>query len=534
MKIEDTTKRRGRIRRWVSAAIFAVLSGTTAQTALADGGTLTVASPFEPATLVPISDIGLSTQRIGPKVTEGLLDYDGDLNPQPQLAKEWTVSDDGLTYTFTLQDGVRWHDGEPFTSDDVAFSVMLLKETHPRARTTFANVTEVETPDPQTAVLKLSKPAPYLLSALYATEAPMLPKHIYEGTNAPTNPQNAKPIGTGPFKFEEWERGSHVILVRNDDYWDEGKPYLDRVIYRFIPDAAARAAALEAGEILLAGDTPVPLTDLERLKAMDTLEVKTDGYSYNGNHSELVFNLDNEILAEQAVRRALAHLIDIDALVNVAWFGYAEPSPTPIGPTLAAYTNTDVEPYPFDVAEAERLLDEAGFPRQGDGTRFTLKLNYNPSFDSVRRMAELIKQWFQKAGVKVEIEALDFPSYVRAIYADRDFDMTVETLSNSFDPTIGVQRVFHTKAFKPGLPFSNPSHYSNPEVDALFEKAAVEADEAARVEQFRRIQEIVHEELPVVDLVNFDGVTVSNVKVQDHTYNAASMASNFARVKLAE
>ncbi len=146
-------------------------------------------------------------------MNEGLLAYAFDLTPRPQLALSWTISPDGLQYTFNLRPGVRWHDGKDFTSKDVATSINLLKQWHPRGRSTFANVEEVRTPDPLTAIIVLSKPAPYLLYAFAASESPIVASHIYDVSADPTqNPAQRAPIGTGPYRFRSWEKGQQRRL----------------------------------------------------------------------------------------------------------------------------------------------------------------------------------------------------------------------------------------------------------------------------------------------------------------------------------
>jgi peptide/nickel transport system substrate-binding protein len=220
-----------------------------------------------PASIVPLTTTAGGNAEIGPKIVEGLLTYDYDLKPKPLLATACSQSKDGLQYTFALRKGVKWHDGKDFTSADVAFSILTLKQVHPRGRGTFANVVDVKTPDPHTAVIVLSKPSPFLLTALAATESPIVPKHLYEGTDIASSKYNSAPVGTGPFVFKEWVQGSHIILERNPDYWDKPKPYLDRVVVRFVLDAAARAAALESGAADLANGTGgIPLSDVERFR----------------------------------------------------------------------------------------------------------------------------------------------------------------------------------------------------------------------------------------------------------------------------
>jgi ABC-type transport system substrate-binding protein len=193
--------------------------GAGAQTAK-KGGTLTFLQNAEPTTLVSLTTVGTPSLSCSAKTTEGLLEYDYDIKPRPALATEWSISPDGTRYSFKLRPNVKFHDGKPFTSADVAYSIQLLKTVHPRGRNTYANVLEVQTPDPLTAVIVLSKPAPYLIKALTAAESPMMPRHIYEGSDPLTNQNGNAPIGTGPYLFKEWVRGSHVIYERNPNYWD--------------------------------------------------------------------------------------------------------------------------------------------------------------------------------------------------------------------------------------------------------------------------------------------------------------------------
>ncbi len=266
------------------------------------GGTLRFLVEQEPTTLVTIAHTAGPSTRVSPKVTEGLLTYGFDFKPQPALATEWNVTPDGLTYTFKLRPGVKWHDGKDFTATDAAYSIDLLKKFHPRGRATFSAVTEVETPDPLTAIIHLSKPAPYLLTALDASESPIIARHVYEGTDPLTNKNASAPIGTGPFVFKEWAKGSHIILDRNPDYWDKPKPYLDRLVIRFIADKGARSAAFETGELDLGGGPPVPPSDLARLQALPNIGSDTRGYEYNGSMTQLYFNFDSAPLKDKRVR----------------------------------------------------------------------------------------------------------------------------------------------------------------------------------------------------------------------------------------
>ena len=183
--------------------------------------------------------------------------------------KAWEVAPDGKTVTFKLRKDVKFHDGKPFTSADVQFTVMeVLEEGRIRAASApSATCTAVDTPDDYTAVFKLANAAPYMLAALSGYESPMLPKHVFGQGDIRTHPNANKPIGTGPFKFVEWQRGEFVRLDSNPDYWRKGQPYLDRIVVRFINDEATRTAALEKGEAHVAGFGAVPYSDAKKLAA---------------------------------------------------------------------------------------------------------------------------------------------------------------------------------------------------------------------------------------------------------------------------
>lgn len=493
------------------------------------GGTLTVLIDPEPPTLTTIAHSAGASVLISAKTTEGLLSYDFDLAPQPQLATAWAVSADGLQYTFTLRRGVKWHDGKPFSSADVAHAIGLLKQYHPRGRATFSSLAEVRTPDAHTVVLVLSKPVPYLLTALSASESPIVPKHLYENGKADANPASNAPIGTGPFVFKEWVRGSHVTYERNPDYWDNPKPYVDRLIVRFIPDAAARAAAIEKGEVHLSPGTPVPLGDVERLRARPNLVFEPNGYQYINNVSRVEFNLENPALQDLRVRQAIAHAINRQVVQKTVWYGQGRLIPGPVHPALKKFYVPDLPVLPHDTKQAEALLDAAGLPRGKAGANLRLKLAVVPiPNEGGQRTAEYLKQSLGRIGIEVTINSQDFATYVRRVYADRSFDLHVSVMSNTFDPTVGIQRLYWSKNFKKGLPFSNGSGYSNPEVDRLLEAAAVEVDEDRRRQAFAEFQRHIVRDLPDITLLALDNYTIADRRVRGHTVSADGIAGNLA------
>ncbi len=488
------------------------------------GGTLRFVMKYEPATLTSINNT--STPLTSGKIFDGLVTYDFDLNPKPQLATSWTVSPDGLTYTFKLREGVTWHDGKPFSSADAAFSILRLKQGHPRGRATFANVTQANTPDANTLEIVLSQPAPYLIVALGPSESPIVPKHLYEGVDVSTPPGAPLLIGTGPFVLKEWVRGSHAVLDRNANYWDKPKPYLDRVVFRFMPDAAARAAAFEAGDLDLGSSAPVPLADLPRFERDPRFVVARQDFAYTGQQHQIFFNLETAVLKDKRVREAVAHALDLNRIVETVFYGAAKVSPSPVSVALAPFHDSSIKPRAFDPGRSERLLEEAGLPKKADGMRLQLRLLINPFIDS--RLADFVRQSLRRVGIDAVIQPRELSAYVKQVYGDRQFDMIIESLSNVFDPTVGVQRGYWSRNFKPGLPFSNSARYESPEADRLLEAAAIEVDPAKRKALFRDFQQLIHRDIPSVDLVSPLEVVIANRRLRNYAVGAEGVSSNWA------
>ena len=265
-----------------AAVALTTLVGTATTQAQEQGGTLVMAIQNTPRHLNPAVQSGTATGQPGTQLFASLLRYDDGWEPQPYLAKSWDISDDGLTVTINLVENATFHDGEPITSEDVAFSIDTVKANHP-FKSMFAPVTAVETPDPNTAIIKLSEPHPALMLAMSSQLLSIIPKHVYgDGQDPKDHPQNSENVvGSGPFKLVEFKRDQHIILERHDGYFMEGLPYLDKIVMRIVKDGAARTIALESGELMLSGFEQEP-RDINRMKKKDTLDVSNEGYAAIG------------------------------------------------------------------------------------------------------------------------------------------------------------------------------------------------------------------------------------------------------------
>ena len=485
----------------------------------------------EPPSLVTAFNSAQMVQQISAKMMDGLLSYDKKFNPIGALATEWQVAADGLSIRFNLRENVKWHDGVKFTSADVKYTFEeVLRKSHPRGRATFANLESVDTPDEKTAVLKLSKPSAYIMAALSASESPMLPKHLYEKGEAAVNQLLSAPVGTGPFKFVEWQRGKFIKLVRNPDYWVKGQPGFDTLIVPFIPDAGSRAVAFEAGELDVGGGDPVPLSDLPRIAKLPNLAVTTEGYAMFGAMYYFEFNMRDPQFKDVRVRQAIAHAIDRDFVAKNTWFGYASAATGPISTRQPNFYYADVPKYPYDIKKAQELLDQAGFPRKAGGVRFRISHDPAPSSEEYRRFGEYFKQAMRLIGIEVDLRASDAATYQRRIWTENAYQTTSYGIFTMPDPTIGVQRVFWSKNIKKGVAYSNGSGYSSAEMDTLLEAGQTEADPKKRRDIFNKMQTLAMTDLPIIPIINRFHTTIYNRRVNHLTDDLEGVFGSFANL----
>ena len=491
-----------------TAAVAILTSGAVAEDSPRKGGTLITVMATNVRNLNPAVQSGIVTGYPGAQLFAAPLRYDEDWTPQPYLAKSWDVSADGLTVTLNLVDNAVFHDGTPITSEDVAFSGDTIKAHHP-FKSMFEPVVSVDTPDAHTAVLNLSKPHPALMLAMSGQLMAIIPKHIYgDGQDPKTHPRNTENVvGSGPFKLVEYKSGEHVILERFDDFFIEGRPYLDKIVMRIITDPAARAIAYENGEIHMGAFESLPRI-INRLKEVDSLTVTDEGYGGIGPLDWLAMNTTKGPLADVNVRKAIAYAVDKNFILNALMQGTASDSKTGIHPDSPFY-NANVEGYDLDLDKSRALLDAAGYPMQGD-SRFSLTIDFG--WPGVKPQVEYVKAALKKVGIDVEVRAsADFPTWA-ARMGEMDFDMSWDTVFNWGDPVIGVHRTYSSDNIAKGV-WSNTQGYSNARVDELIAMAAVETDPAKRTALYAEFQEIIADELPVYHTNTLPYHTVYNDNV---------------------
>jgi len=524
------------IRKFVSFVSLALLMSAKVAFAQQAGGNLVYIVQPEPPSLAPYLSTSGPIGLVAPKIYQGLLDYDLELNIVPELAESYEISDDGLTVTFNLQKGVQWHDGKPFTSADVQFTIMeVLKKFHPRGPNSFKEVTEIQTPDEHTAIFKLERPAPYMMRSFSGYESPIVPKHLLEGKDIREAELANNPVGTGPFKFVEWKKGQYIRLEKNEDYWKEGLPYLDRVVARIIPDASTRTAAMESNEVMYGAFGAIPNVDVVRLREMDSIGITTDGYSMINPMALLEFDTTKPPFDNPAIRNAISLTLDRQFFIDNIWFGYGKKATSALSsnyePTglYKASANYPAKP---DVDAANKLLDDAGIAADGDGVRVKATLDLIPYGEEWRRAGEYIKQAVSDIGIDLDLRYEDVPTWIKRVYGDYDYSMNLNYFYQLPDPVIGVHRHYGTDQIRAGTPFVNSTRYSDSELDDLLTQGATSADPEKRVGIYHKIQDKLSADQPVVNLFELEFITVFNSKLKDHDFSAMGSYSSFDKTWL--
>ncbi|MBK7472479.1 MAG: ABC transporter substrate-binding protein [Betaproteobacteria bacterium] len=498
----------------LAAATFGL--GTATAQPSKRGGTLILGVEGEPGSLTAHLATDTAAMMVAYNIFNGLIGLDEKLDPTPDLAEKWSVSPDGKVYTFELAKNAKWHDGKPVTADDAEYSFNeIIAKVHPRAGSWWPNVASAKATGPHTFVITLKAPyAPFLtlVASVLSSGTLILPKHIYVGTDPKTNPANQKPIGSGPFKFAKWERGSFVELSRNDDYFKAGKPYLDRLVFKIMPDASARLLAFERGEVDFLHWYIVPYDQVAKLRkdARFQLIEKGDAAATNGL---LLMNHRNQYLKDVRVRRAIAHAVDRADIAKKALFGEAKVAKSHVGSGLA-WIYTDKFDYAFDPAKANQLLDEAGFKRGADGKRFALRIHWASGRDYEGRAAEIIKDNLRAVGIDVTVLVLDRPSFIDKVFRNWDFDLANQLFTTGPDPSISVTPRYHTNQIKKA-PFVNGMGYTNPEVDKLFDAEFTEVDRTKRAAMWRAIQQHLMADLPALPLFEVPPIHAASAKYRD-------------------
>jgi peptide/nickel transport system substrate-binding protein len=489
-------------RQWRAVLLPIAFLGVAATQAWGET-TLVVATPADPQHFNPAITTASHTHAVADSLFNGLVALDRSARPVADLARSWAVEDGGRAYRFKLAPGVRWHDGKPLTADDVVFTFKeILLKHHARTKASLSPVVEdIEAPDSTTVVFRLKHPYPALLQQLDVTEAPILPKHLYAGSDANINPANLTPVGSGPFKLESYARDDRIALMRNADYFKPGLPALDRIVFRVIPDERTAELALIKGEVDFLREISTPNLDLLHRSDI-VLDRVTAGPGGGNCIMTLGFNLERRPLSDVRVRRAIALAIDRNRIERDVIFGLGRVADAPISSGIGfAHAPGVLAAFTRDVDASRKLLDDAGLTA-GDGIRLKIDIAHFPQFS---RYSDAMRQDLAEVGIQLLPRQLDRAAMIDAVFMKREFDTTLIHYCNGLDPEIGVRRMYVSSNIAK-IPFSNAAAYRNAEVDRLFDAAAAAPEPAERGRIYRAIQEILARDLPYWWLVETDFV----------------------------
>ena len=429
-----------------------------------------------------------------------------DLTMEASLAEGWETSEDGLTWTFTLREGVTFHDGSTFDSADVVYSYRRIIDEELQNSYRFETVTAVEAPDPQTVVLRLSQPTPNLLERIGAFKGmAILPEGAADQVDLTT-----EAVGTGPFRLESSDASS-TVLTAYEDYWG-GAPSVGGVEFRYITEPAAALTALQNGEVQWTDN--VPPQQIESLQGDDTVELQT---TPSVDYWYLSMNYARPPFDNRDVRRAISLAVDREAVAEAAWFGAAQPNQTAIPED--SFFHTDYAPFERDVDQARQLLQQAGVP-----TPLTMGLMVTDEFPETVTAAQVIASQLDEIGVTVEIETLDFATWLDR-QGQGDFDAFYLGWLGNLDPAAYYQEQHQT-----GGP-NNYQGYSNPQVDQLLQQGAVETDEDARKQVYDQAAQIIVDDVSYLYLYNPDVVQAWAPGLQGYRIRA-DKAIDFETVEL--
>ncbi|MEZ0289780.1 MAG: ABC transporter substrate-binding protein [Sulfolobales archaeon] len=467
------------------------------------GGTVVVIHWGDPKSFNPDSQVDDALFAIASQIYNKLINLDVNYNIIPELAESWEIAPNGSTFIFHLVKNATWHDGYPFTSADVKYTLEAIKK-YKGVMYSFLmmdKLISVDTPDNYTVIVRYSAPFPAFLSFLAWYGTFILPEHIFNKTEYkdwmdPSIPALQRPIGTGPFKFVEYVKGDHVTLEANPNYF-KGRPCVDRVVFKIVPDPTAALQSFLAGEGDWLTNAPPP-SEIPRINSTPGFRVET---RLVPSRWYIAFNLLNPMLADVRMRYAIAYAINRSEIVEKALSGYGMPAQGMYTPVISwAYNPNATEP-PYDPAKASQLLDELGYKIGSDGYRYTsngtrLTLRLDIFQGAVPEgIAAVIKDDLRKVGIDVKIEEYEIAAWEDKVVKKRDFDLALLDGFQGPDPDNMRSR------FGPGA-YLNMANYSNPEFGELLNKAAVEPNFTKRQELYWKAQEIMARDLPYLILAD--------------------------------
>jgi len=466
----------------------------------------------EASTLIPILATDASSFAVAGQIYNGLVKYDKDLKIIGDLAESFDISPDGLTITFHLRKGVKWHDGAPFTARDVLYTyrVTIDPKTPTAYAEDFKQVKSLVALDDHTVRATYGSP---FAPALASWGTYILPAHLLEGQDITKSPLARQPVGTGPYRFKEWIAGQKIVLDANPAYF-EGRPWIDRYIYRIIPDTSTMYMELKAGAIDLMNLTPVQYarqtTSRQFTSRFNKFRYPSPGYLYLG------YNLRHPLFGDKRIRQAITAAINKDELIQGVLFGMGQKAVGPIVPGRWAY-NPDVKDIGYDPKRAAELLALAGWKEKNadgiltrDGKPFQFTILTNQGNQQRLMAAQIIQQRLKYVGIDVKIRIVEWATFLKEFIDKGKFEVVMLAWNISQDPD--MYDVWHSSKTNPGE--LNFIGFKNAEVDRLLVEGRGTFDIEKRKKAYFRIQEILADEQPYTFLYVPDALPVVSARIR--------------------
>ena len=474
-----------RLRWWgfaitLVAGSIALVPGAWAATEPQVGGALVYAAGADPDSLDPANTDSNPGEAIGRMMNNFLVKFDAKLQIRPDLATSWAQSKDGLTWTFTLRKGVKFHDGTPFNAEAVKYNFerFLGPEKPLKAGLHTPIIKSVDVVDEYTVKFSLKVPFAFFLNNLAHSATALVSPEAHKKWGKDLT---LHPVGTGPFKFVEWVRGDHITLERNDEYF-EGKPRLDKVVVRTVREDSARVLGLEAGDYdLIVRILP---EDVGRLMRGGRVRIDAD---QSNRALRIGINATKKPFDDVRVRQALNYAVDKESIVKNIYQGLAMVIPTMVGPLNTGYA--PVKGYSYDPAKAKKLLAEAGYPNGFKTILWTPKGRYLKDFE----LAQAIQQQLRPVGIEASLETFEWAAYLSLLKKPKD-EAKQELYLIGWSPSTGEARwgIYPITACTQWRPTgSNDSFYCNKDVDGLIGKAVAATSLKERDDYLRQAQELL-------------------------------------------
>lgn len=516
----------------IAAALFSFFItgqalGGNASEEPAYGDAIVVAASGDARSLVPILASDSASSDICGMVFNGLVKYDKNINIIGDLAEGWDIQEDGKVIIFHLKKGVRWHDGSPFTARDVEFTYKKLIDASVRTPYSgdFERIESLDVLDDHTVRIKYKE---VFAPALSSWGMWVMPEHLLKNEDLNKTSFSRSPIGTGPYKFRKWKTGDKIELVSNHDYF-EGRPYVDRYIYRIIPDEATTFLELETQGVDMTSLTPLEYTRQTNnnffKEHYNKFRYPSFGYTYMG------YNLSDPKFRDLRVRQAINYAVNKQEIIDTIFYGLAKVTTGPFMLDSWAY-NRDVKPVPYDPEIAKSLLAKAGWADvDGDGwvekgdNDFEFTVLVNQGNAERLRCAELIQKNLKDVGIRMKIRVIEWSSMINEFINKRRFEAVLMGWFLTRDPD--CYDIWHSSKTREGE--FNFIGYKNERVDELLEEGRATFDQEKRTGIYREIHKILYDEQPYLFLYSSDALPIVNSRFKNVETSPIGIGYNFIK-----